>query len=240
MSKLKLLLPLMVLLLWGCQEKKVPLPLEEPPQETVIEQEEEVLTPEEMALQLIGEKASIITFKRRLDNGIAVLEVLVEEGGEQFVYLIDPEEKKIISLVKREETSEELSLEEAHFLAREALGGTTILRGIKISQGGYLFTFEKETKGWEVKLDKNSQKAEVLGEVPLSELLGKINMDLFQAIKKTEVIYGQLYISEVYYEPWNDSVSHIVIKAEQKVDGIMVSKIFEMDTYSGVITATNE
>lgn len=235
----KILLMIIVLLLWGCEEIKEPLPLEEPVEEVTIE-EEEILTPEDIAQDLIGEEGDIISVKRRLDNAIAVLEVLVQDGDEQLVYLLDPEEKKIISVTKKEVSSEEISLKEGHFLARQALEGTTVLRGIKVFDESYIFTFEKQNKAWEVALDKNSQKAKVLGEVPLSELADIINMDLFQAIKKTEVIYGKLDVKEIYYEPWNDSVSYIIIKAQQNIDGEVVSKMFEMDTFSGVISVKND
>lgn len=242
MKKIKLLLLAMLIFLWACEEKKEvqPLPLESPRQEVEIEKEDKPISPEEMAILLVEEEASIISVKRGLYNAQAVLEVLAEKEGELFLYLIDPEEETIISITKKETTSEEMSLEQAHFLARQALEGTTELRGIKVFEDHYLFTFEKESVGWEVRLDKNSQKAEVLGETPLSELEGSINMDLFQAIKKTEVIYGKLDIKEIYYEPWNDSNSYIVMKAHQNLEGDNPLKIFEMDTYSGVITVKDE
>lgn len=240
MKRAKILALVFVILLWSCEEKKELLPLEEPPQEDLVEEEEISLTPEELAIFLIGDEASIISVKRGLYNAEAVLEVLVEKEKEQFLYLIDPREEKIISLTKKEETSDEMSLEQAHFLARGALEGNTELRAIKVFEDHYLFTFEKENKGWEVSLDKASQRAEMIGEVALSELLGSINMDLFQAINKTEIIYGKLDIKEIYYEPWNDTVSHIVIKAQQNVEGEVLSKIFEMDTYSGVISVKSD
>lgn len=233
------ILLLLLLFLAGCENEKLPLPPLDPPEEEIVEmEEEEILTPEETAEALLHSEGKILSIKRSLDHAVVVVEVRVEKEGEILVYIVDPALEKILSITK--EQAQELTLEEAHFLAREALGGTTRVRSIMVFDNYYQFVFEKEKKGYEVQLDKASQEAQLLGESVLSELRGKINMDLFQAVQKTEVIYGKLDILELYYKPWDDSVSHIVIKARQEEGGAWVTRIFEMDTYSGVISVTNE
>lgn len=246
MKKCKLLIILALLLVWGCEEK-ASLPLEQPVEELLGEEliveeekeEENLLSPEEIAEKLLEKEGQIVSMKRGLDQALAVVEVIIKKDNEYYLYLVDPYEEKILSRKKTDYSYDELSLEEAHFLAREALVGRTDLRGIYVFDDHYRFVFEKEAVGWEVKLDKNTKESEVLGEVLLDELGGRINMDLFQAIKKTQVIYGKLDIKEIYYKPWTDSESQIVIKAQQDIEGALLEKTFIMNTYSGVITVEN-
>lgn len=218
----------MLLLLLGCQEERAP----EVPEELVeVEEHEEPRDLEEMARSMVASEGDVLAIKRVLRDEIPLVEVSLKRQDGLFIYSIDPIQEEIVSV----EPAEELDLKKAHFLARAPVMGTTELRGVWIQEDSYLFLFEQDKRGFEVELDKISQEARLIGEKSLEELTGKVNMDLFEALEKFEVIYGEIILEKLYYEPGDDHSSYIVIEGKQEIGGELVHRSFEMETYGGVI-----
>lgn len=244
MKKYSLLLILFFLI--GCNQPQEPVPSspEETPVEEVMPQEEtkeeqKFLSPEDMAgaiaLGHAGE-GRIISMVTREHNGIPVIEVQIQQEEELLVYLVDPAGKSIESVITKNQADEGFSLEEGHFLAREHMEGQTELRVIEDQGDEVLYTLKQGSQGKVFRVDKTSKKVEfVKDEKDLFELRGKVNIDLFQAIQKLTVFFGEMEIKSIGYIPYTDETSAIEVKFYLHDDEEKVLRSVQLDTYSGVI-----
>ena len=232
------LLIFMVIILAGCDKNEPPVVEEvdispEPPVE-VVEEVEEEKDLDDLARELLEDQGEIVDIKRLLVEDVPLLEVVLKSQEGKFVYRIDPIKEEIISREKFDQLGK-LSLDEAHFLARQALGGTTELRGVWTDGDDYRFLLEKEGVGYEIEVTSSSSEGRILGERELESLTGAVNMGLLEALHKLEVIYGKLELRELYYRPGDDHSSYVVIEGEQEISGEWHLRSFEMETYGGVI-----
>ena len=234
----KILIVFFILLLVACSNSELPAEAPKEDVDEVIEvvkevKEEESLEGEELVKSLLAGKGDILDIKRVFDPEKPYFEVLLRVEKDYLIYKIDPLEKEIISVEEKE--NQIFDLEQAFFRAKELLPGADGLHAMVYKDGLYVLTILRGEEAFEVALDKLGLFTELLGPVEQEEIEGRVRMDLFQAIEKFHVIYGDIDLREIYYRSGNDYSAFIVMGGYQEFDGQEVYRTFEINTYDGVI-----
>lgn len=206
--------------------------------EEVVEEEEKepLLSPEEIAQELLGGKGQILNSKRVFDEDQPYLELLVEEERGFFIYCIDPEEKEIIS---REELQiEHLGLEEILHRSRQVLPGADDIQALVLTGRFYELVLLEGEDAYGVKLDAYSLEAELLGPVEVEEIDGSFNLNLFDAVEKFQVINGPIDVEKLYYAPGDIYSAWIILEGYIEEGGERVFKSYKIDSHNGVIIET--
>lgn len=229
------LLIVLVLLLVACGRSEVlPEKPKEPEEQVEIQdKEEEILDGDQLVEMLLSDRGEILDIKRIFDPDQPYLEVLLKEGDSLFIYKIDPQEKEIISFEERQ--SQDFNLEQAYFRAKELVAGADGLHAMVYKDGRYVLTILRAEEAFEVALDQLGLEAELLGPVQLKEIEGRIEMDLFQAMEKFHVNYGDIDLREIYYRTGDSYSAFIVLAGYQELESQEVYRTFEINTYNGVI-----
>lgn len=245
MKKLSLLL--LVFLLIGCNLIKQPVPAPsteiEEEGEATKEQEEkppkEFLSPEQIAGKIALDDAGegrIISLQTKEHNSMPVIEVQIQKETELLVYLVDPQEKSIESVVTKDQMDKGLSLEEGHFLTREHSQSSSKLREIEVKDDGIYYTL-KEGKGGKVfRVDKDTRKVEQVQEIEeIFDLKGDVFIDLFQALQKVGILLGDVEVQYLGYIPNTERSSAIEVRVFVEEEGEKLLRTLRLDTYSGVV-----
>lgn len=242
-----LLLGLLVFVACSSPSEKVNSPAEEqgsmevqiPEKKDPSRETKKFSSPEEIAGQLALEHAGEgrITFMRTKEyQSKPVMEVHIQKEQELLVYVVDPETKTIESLVVNEQEDPGITIEEGHFLVREFSGGKTELREIQVEEDALFYTLKQGKGGKVFRVDKLTKKVEEVKEIEeIFALKGEVYIDLFQAIQKIEVFYGDIDLQYAGYVPQSDERSAIELRVFFKENEPEVLRTMRLDTYTGVV-----